>query len=129
MALFHFTQLLTKQPCNWTALIRLVEIMHRAGSMDEVPEYLKRAEETSGKKEPGFSYATGLYEWYSGNLNSALKNFNNARQDPDWGRQAICNMIEICLNPDDEMFGEQFNDDDLEYRDSRSMAIKTGKCF
>lgn len=35
-------------------------------------------------------------------------------------------MIEICLNPDDEVLGEQFVDDDLEYRDSRSMALKTG---
>lgn len=37
-------------------------------------------------------------------------------------------MIEICLNPDDEIMGDQFIDvDDIEYRDSRSMALKTGK--
>ncbi|KAJ8941156.1 hypothetical protein NQ318_004276 [Aromia moschata] len=35
-------------------------------------------------------------------------------------------MIEICLNPDDEMLGDQFMEsDDIEYRDSRSMALKT----
>ncbi|KAJ8937364.1 hypothetical protein NQ314_011910 [Rhamnusium bicolor] len=65
-------------------------------------------------------------KWYSGNLNGALRNFNNARQDPELGQMAIYNMIEICLNPDDEMLGEQFMDtDDIEYRDSRSMALKT----
>lgn len=37
-------------------------------------------------------------------------------------------MIEICLNPDDEMLGDQFFDgDDTEYRDSRTMALKTGE--
>lgn len=37
-------------------------------------------------------------------------------------------MIEICLNPDDEMLNDQIIDpDDSEYRDSRSMAIKTAE--
>lgn len=127
MALFHFTQLLSKQPTNWTALVRLVEIMRRTGNIEGVPQYLQQAEQLCNKKEAGLSYALGLYEWYAGNLNAALRNFNNARQDPDWGQQAIYNMIEICLNPDDEMLGEPLIDaDDSEYRDSRSMAIKTG---
>lgn len=128
MALFHFTQLLSKQPINWTALVRLVEIMRRTGNIENVSQYLQQAEEHCSKKEPGFCYATGLYEWYSGNLNTALRNFNNARQDPEWGKPAIYNMIEICLNPDDEMLNEQLMDgDDTEYRDSRSMAIKTAE--
>lgn len=79
-----------------------------------------------------------MYQWYSGNLNAALRNFNNARADTQWEKAAICNMIEICLNPEDEMLGDQFFDgDDSEYRDSRTMALKTGmqlfsfyfKCF
>lgn len=36
-------------------------------------------------------------------------------------------MIEICLFPDDEIFTEQFiENDDNEYKDSRAMALKTG---
>lgn len=128
MALFHFTQLLTKQPTNWTALVRLVEIMKRTGNIENVPQYLQQAEQyAQTKKEAGLQYAKGLYEWYSGNLNAALRYFNLARQDLQWGQKAIYNMIEICLNPDDEMLGDNLIDpDDLEYRDSRSMAIKTG---
>lgn len=39
-------------------------------------------------------------------------------------------MIEICLNPEDEMLGDQFFDgDDSEYRDSRTMALKTGNIY
>lgn len=128
MALFHFTQLLTKQPTNWTALVRLVEIMRRTGNLNEFPDYLVNAERDTANpsKDPGLLFCKALFQWYSGNLNGALRNFNLARQDPKWGQQALCNMIEICLNPDDEMLGDQFMDtEDIEYRDSRSMALKT----
>lgn len=78
-------------------------------------------------KFSGLAYCTGLYEWYSGNPNAALRHFNNARQDVEWGQQAIYNMIEICLNPEDEMLGDAFDTiEDVEYRDSRSMALRTG---
>lgn len=78
----------------------------------------------------GLCYCKALHQWYSGNLNSALMNFNNVRQDPVLGQEAIYNMIEICLNPNDEMLGDHFNDFiDSEYSDSRSMALKTGMCF
>lgn len=128
MAQFHFIQLLSKQPTNWTALVRLVEIMRRTGNLDDVPQYLKKAEQKSsqGNREPGISFAKGLYEWYTGNLNAALRDFNIVRLDSQWGHKAIINMIDICLNPDDEMFGDQFVDDDADYRDSRSMALNTG---
>lgn len=131
MALFHFTQLLNKQPTNWAALVRLVEVMRRTGNISNAPEYLKSAENntTNPSKDPNLLFCTALYQWYSGNVNGALRNFNGARQDPEWGQSALRNMIEICLNPDDEMLGDQFMDsEDLnEYRDSRSMALKTGR--
>lgn len=130
MALFHFTQLVTKQPTNWEALIRLIEILRRTGNISDCPDYLKSAEKhcESPRKETKFLYCLGLYQWYSGNLNSALRNFNAARQDLTFGQKALYSMIEICLSPDDEMLTEQFTEnDDIEYKDSRSMALKTGK--
>lgn len=130
MALFHFTQLVTKQPSNWPALVRLVEVMRRTGNLDDIPQYLEQGQRFSDNpaKEPGLAYATALFQWYSGNLNAALRNFNVARQDRIWGHKAIYCMIEICLNPEDELLGDQINDmDDYEYRDSRSMALKTAE--
>ncbi|KAK4881230.1 hypothetical protein RN001_004549 [Aquatica leii] len=130
MSSFHFTHLLSKQPTNWKALVRYIEVMRRTGELDEIIPYLQQAELTINKsfRTPGFSYATALFQWYTGNLNAALRNFNNARLDSEWGKKALCNMIEICLNPDDEILGEQFFDvDDTEYRDSRSMALKTAE--
>ncbi|KAK9754892.1 Tetratricopeptide repeat [Popillia japonica] len=130
MAVFHFTQLLSKQPTNWRALVRFIEIMRRTGNLQGVFKYIEHAEKLCGapNKDSGFCYCLGLYQWYSGNLNGALQHFNIARQNPEWNRLAIYNMIEICLNPDDEIMGDQFIDvDDIEYRDSRSMALKTAE--
>jgi tetratricopeptide repeat protein 21B len=31
--------------------------------------------------------------------------FNKARRDHEWGQRSIYNMIEICLNPDNQMLG------------------------
>ncbi len=29
--------------------------------------------------------------------------FFRARKDPEWGQRSIYNMIEICLNPDNQV--------------------------
>lgn len=130
MALYHFTQLVTKQVTNFEALIRLIQILRRTGNIEGAVEFLDNYESFVGNpmKDTRFLYCKALYDMYSGNPNSALRNFNSARNDPDLGISAVKNMIEICLNPDDEMLAEQFIDtDDIEYKDSRSMALQTGK--
>ncbi|XP_050595800.1 tetratricopeptide repeat protein 21B-like [Bombus affinis] len=128
-AAFHFRQLLLKQPTYWTALARLIEVSRRIGDMDDLEEWLHRAElgMSGANLTPGYYYCAGLLDWRKGRLNSALRQFNFARRDPEWGQQAIYNMIEICLDPDDDssLSNEIFNDDDAEYQDSRTMALKT----
>lgn len=128
-AAFHFRQLLLKQPIYWTALARLIEVSRRTGDMDDLEEWLHRAElgMSGANLTPGYYYCAGLLDWRMGRLNSALRQFNFARRDPEWGQQAIYNMIEICLDPDDDssLSNEIFNDDDAEYQDSRTMALKT----
>lgn len=97
--------------------------------MDDLDEWLQRAQTTMGASnvEAGFYYCAGLLDWRTSKLNSALRNFNFARRDPEWGQQAIYNMIEICLDPDDDttLSNEAFNDEDAEYQDSRTMALRT----
>ncbi|XP_024883168.1 tetratricopeptide repeat protein 21B-like [Temnothorax curvispinosus] len=128
-AAFHFRQLLVRQPTYWTALARLIEVSRRTGAMDDLDEWLQRAQVAmgSGNVEAGFYYCAGLLDWRTGKLNSALRNFNFARRDPEWGQQAIYNMIEICLDPDDDttLSNEAFNDEDDDYQDSRTMALRT----
>ena len=53
---------------------------------------------------------------YMGDPNSALKYFNKARKDSDYGQNAMYNMIEICLNPDNEILGgEAFESADQDH--------------
>ncbi|XP_020711621.2 tetratricopeptide repeat protein 21B-like [Athalia rosae] len=128
-AAYHFRQLLIRQPTYWTALARLIEVSRRTGNMDDLHEWITNAETHMGtKEEAGFSYCAGLLDWRLGKLNSALRHFNAARRDPEWGQQAIYNMIDICLDPDDDsaLYNDTFNDD-LEYQDSRSLALKTAQ--
>jgi len=42
---------------------------------------------------------------FTGNPTAALKHFNKARKDPVYGYPATYDMIEICLNPDNETIG------------------------
>lgn len=133
-AAYHFSQLLLAQPTYWTALARLIEVMRRSATLNEVPQFLQRAEQSTiitnkATHDAGLNYCKGLYEWYSGNPNSALRFFNNSRRDSEWGQQAIFNMIEICLNPDNDLPNEGTVDpfDDNEFKNSRGMALRTAE--
>lgn len=129
-AAYHFSQLLLSRPLYWTALARLIEVMRRSGTLSDVLPFLQRAEQTSNQSlehVAGLNYCKGMYEWYTGNPNNALRLFNNARHDAEWGPQAIFNMIEICLNPDGDLPSEGISEtaEDLEFRDSKQMALNT----
>lgn len=55
--------------------------------------------------DPGYNYCKGLYNWYTNSSNDALLDFNRARTHPELGLMATYHMIEICLNPENEMIG------------------------
>lgn len=130
-ASYHFSQLLLAQPTYWTALTRLIEIMRRSATLSDAVPFLEQAEQhcAAPHAEPGLNYCRGLYEWYTGNPNGALRHFNSARRDPEWGRQSIFNMIDICLNPDGDLPNEKHLDDVTTdgRNDSRSMAVSTSE--
>lgn len=134
-AVHHFQQLLTVKPDNYEALAGLVDLMRRSGKLEEVPKFLEAAENATGRAslEGGFNYCKGLYEWYTGNPTAALKLFNKARKDSDWGNLSIFNMIEICLNPDnDTLGGEVFEDEgtgavDRDKMESEQVAVRTAE--
>ncbi|KAI4887077.1 hypothetical protein NFI96_013965, partial [Prochilodus magdalenae] len=135
-AVFHFQQLLERKPDNYPALSRLIDLLRRAGKLEEVPKFLEMAEKHSprAKFEPGYNYCKGLYLWYTGEPNDGLRHFNKARKDNDWGQNAVYNMIEICLNPDNEtMGGEVFEnlDGDMgnstEKQESEQLAVRTAE--
>lgn len=97
--------------------------------MDSLEEWMTRSKEAveRSKDEAGFHYCAGLLDWRLGKLNSALRHFNAARRDPEWGQQAVYNMIEVCLDQDDETTasGELYSEDDAEYLDTRTITMRT----
>ncbi|KAM6934319.1 tetratricopeptide repeat protein 21B [Xenentodon cancila] len=135
-AVFHFQQLLERKPDNYPTLSRLIDLLRRAGKLEEVPRFLDMAEKhcSRTKFEPGFNYCKGLYLWYTGEPNDALRHFNKARKDNDWGQNAVYNMIEIYLNPDnDTIGGELFENLDgeignsTEKQESEQLALRTAE--
>ncbi|KAG7464116.1 hypothetical protein MATL_G00183890 [Megalops atlanticus] len=135
-AVFHFQLLLERKPDNYPTLSRLIDLLRRAGKLEEVPRFLEMAEKHSSraKFDPGFNYCKGLYLWYTGEPNDGLRHFNKARKDNDWGQNAVYNMIEICLNPDnDTIGGEVFEnlDGDIgnstEKQESEQLAVRTAE--
>uniref|UniRef100_S4RS46 Tetratricopeptide repeat domain 21B n=1 Tax=Petromyzon marinus TaxID=7757 RepID=S4RS46_PETMA len=136
-AIFHFQQLIERKPENFGALARMIELLRRAGTLGEAPRFLMLAEKNGSQRplDPGYNYCKGLYLWYTGEPNDALKHFNKARKDSDWGQKAIYNMIEICLNPDNDIVGgEVFENLDgnvsssqRERQESEQMAMRTAE--
>uniref|UniRef100_A0A668AU10 Tetratricopeptide repeat domain 21B n=1 Tax=Myripristis murdjan TaxID=586833 RepID=A0A668AU10_9TELE len=135
-AVFHFQQLLERKPDNYSTLTHLIDLLRRAGKLEEVPRFLDMAEKhfSRAKFDPGFNYCKGLYLWYTGEPNDGLRHFNKARKDNVWGQNAVYNMIEICLNPDnDTIGGEVFEnlDGDIgnstEKQESEQLAVRTAE--
>lgn len=130
-AAYHFSQLIINKPTYWTALARLIEVMRRSGCLTDVSTFIERAEDAAESQlEPGLNYCKGLYEWYTANANGSLRYFNNCRRDSEWGKQAVFNMIEICLNPDNDLPSDaEINDlpDDVDVNSSRQIALRTAE--
>ncbi|KAM5325686.1 tetratricopeptide repeat protein 21B [Glossophaga mutica] len=135
-AVFHLQQLLERKPDNYMTLSRLIDFLRRCGKLEDVPRFFLMAEKrnSGAKLEPGYQYCKGLYLWYTGEPNDALRHFNKARKDSEWGQNALYNMIEICLNPDNETVGgEVFEnlDGDLgnstEKQESVQLAVRTAE--
>uniref|UniRef100_A0A8C5Q0P9 Tetratricopeptide repeat domain 21A n=1 Tax=Leptobrachium leishanense TaxID=445787 RepID=A0A8C5Q0P9_9ANUR len=102
-----FQQVLEKSPDNFAVLSKLIDLLRRNGKLNEAPAYLdvSSAKASRTALEPGYNYCKGLYCWHIGQPNEALVFFNKARRDNEWGQGAISNMIQICLNPDNELLG------------------------
>ncbi len=60
--------------------------------------------------EPGLHYCKGLEARYANDVQLAIKEFNMARKDSEWGPQAIFQMVELYLNPDHEAVWDEANE-------------------
>ncbi|KAK9396052.1 tetratricopeptide repeat protein 21A [Crotalus adamanteus] len=92
---------------NFSVMESLIDLLRRSGKLDEATPFFELAKKKSIRTplEPGYNYCMGLYCWHLWQPNQALKFFNKARKDSDWGQKALSYMILICLNPDNEIVG------------------------
>ncbi|KAK2509919.1 hypothetical protein MC885_009975 [Smutsia gigantea] len=141
----HCALLLQSDQDNEAATMMMADLMFRkqdyeqavrCGKLEDVPRFFLMAEKRNSraKLEPGFQYCKGLYLWYTGEPNDALRHFNKARKDSDWGQNSLYNMIEICLNPDNETVGgEVFENlegnlgNSPEKQESVQLAVRTAE--
>ncbi|KAM5233426.1 tetratricopeptide repeat protein 21A isoform 5-T10 [Hipposideros larvatus] len=103
--LYH--QILEKAPDNFPILNKLIDLLRRSGKLEDAPAYFELAKKLSSRVllEPGFNYCTGIYCWHIGHPKEAMKFLNKARKDSTWGQSATYYMVQICLNPDNEIVG------------------------
>ncbi|EJD76093.1 tetratricopeptide repeat protein 21B [Loa loa] len=134
-ATIHFTQLLNRNPNQYHALARCIELSWRRGNVEQAEKYLRNALSANPRAtlDAGFNYCKGLHEWYTGDPNAALQAFNRARRDLEWGERATYNMIEICLNPDNEIIGggslDYNRDCNTNNGNDREVGTKTAERF
>ncbi|XP_036378258.1 tetratricopeptide repeat protein 21B [Megalops cyprinoides] len=106
-AVLCYKRLMEHTTDNYFVLAKFINMLRRTGKLDDVPAYFQKCEKDHPRApiEPGYNFCKGLYCWHVGQVNEALMHFNKARRDTDWGEGALCHMIQICLNPDNDTIG------------------------
>lgn len=103
-AMNSYIGLLEKNANNYNILANLIELLRKAGRIQEAQKFIENAEsKTQRSQMAGLAYCKGLYNRYNSEPQKALRELNFARYDNFYGQSAIQNMIEIYLNPANEL--------------------------
>ncbi|XP_020661983.3 tetratricopeptide repeat protein 21A [Pogona vitticeps] len=124
-AISLYRTVLEKRPDNFLVMESLIDLLRRSGQLEKATPFFELAKKKSSRVplEAGYNYCMGLYCWYMVQPNQALKFFNKARKDHDWGQKALGCMIQICLNPDNEIIGGET----VENQSTRDASIQKEK--
>jgi tetratricopeptide repeat protein 21B len=97
-------ELLAGHPNNYHALSSLITILRKMGYLVLANSYIEAAEKADRRaaSHAGFRYCRGLYARAINDVGKAIHEFNFARKDIVWGENALVNMVELYLNPDQE---------------------------
>ena len=127
-ATLHYRQLLEKKPDNFRALAKLIRLLRNAGTLADAEKFLQRAEACSPRSahDPGYHFCRGLFSRFQNAVTDAIKYFNKSRRSASWGSEALRNMVEIYINPDNTNIWED-RDTTAKNQLSSSDAIDTAK--
>lgn len=99
-----FTDLLKQQPENYKALSKLIHLFRRVGEIEKCKEFIELAERrATNKAAAGLNFVWGMFKRFSMDPQGALRELNKARRDGFYGVDSMVLMIEIYLNPMDEL--------------------------
>ncbi|THD28846.1 Tetratricopeptide repeat protein 21B [Fasciola hepatica] len=108
----HLESIVAKHPTDYVTLSRLIDALRRSGNLLKIPIVLDKAKlaDPMGDSAPGYNFCRGLYHRITGESSLALKCFNQSRVDCDLNEESIYYMVEICLNPDNQLPSDDAED-------------------
>lgn len=101
-ALETYKKLLENKSDQYRILAKLIFTLRRVGKLDLFSELLKNAERKK-TSEAGLAYCKGLFFRFSGKVKESLEELNKSRTDVVYGVSSLERMIDIYLNPDDDI--------------------------
>lgn len=103
-ALVCYKRLLENKQDHYRILSKLLNLLRRAGRIQDFQEFLKNSEKTKGRNaDAGHAYCSGLFYKYSGKIKEAIEEFNKARNDAVFGEISLEMMIDLYLNPNGDV--------------------------
>ena len=87
-AIFHFQQLLQTRPDNYRGLYKLLQLLRRAGKIQEAKPFLEAAERHSpqSRHRAGYQFCKGMFARYTNEVADAIRSLNQARKSAEWGK-------------------------------------------
>ena len=86
-------------------LAKLVDFYRRTFQLEEAKKYIEKAErKATNNNDPGLCYCRALYHRYNRSPKEALAEFNKAKKGTQYAEESLVNMIDIYLNPDQDLY-------------------------
>ena len=88
LTIFHFQQLLQTRPDNYRGLYKLLQLLRRAGKIQEAKPFLEAAERHSpqSRHRAGYQFCKGMFARYTNEVADAIRSLNQARKSAEWGK-------------------------------------------
>jgi len=109
-----FRQLVINDPTDYKALAWLIDLLRRAGKLDDAPRLILISERQDPRaaSHAGLNFCKGKLAQYQNDIVLAVNSYNLARKDAVFGVSALLALIEIYVNTDGDRFAAKAHDDE-----------------
>ena len=110
-AIKQFYRVLEYKSANYIILAKTIDLLYRNGRIDEVEPLLEKVQkQTPNPNDPGLCLCKGLYKKYKRNASEALEEFFKAKRGNNYAEEAISQMVDLYLNPDQDLLYSTIGD-------------------